>query len=125
MVEFRPQSEFPLLEEYRKHFSITPRTIFAYDEAIYANEGLPQHLIVHEQVHLRQQKKHGLDEWVKQYLTNTAFRLRMEVEAYKAQLASIKDREFRNHIKIESALTLSSSLYGNIVSKQEAMRLLS
>lgn len=121
---FRPQSEFPLLEEYRKVFDITDRTIFAYDNKIYANDELTPDLIVHEFTHWRQQNEIGLDKWVELYLTDNNFRLKMELEAYKKQLDSIKNREYRNKIRIESATNLSSQLYGNIISKEEAYTLL-
>jgi hypothetical protein len=123
-VYYDKQSNFPLLAEYAKLFDITDRTIFAYNNIIYSNYLLPKDLIVHEQTHFKQQEKYGLDNWVTKYLTDTKFRLDMEVEAYKAQLASIGDREIRNKIRIESVHNLSSPLYGGIISKEEARILL-
>ncbi len=114
------QVEFPLLDRYKEVFVITPNTIFAYDDTIYTNNELPPDLLIHEQTHLKQQKKYGLDAWVKMFLEDDNFRLKMEIQAYKAQLASIKDREFRLRIRMESARNLSSSLYGDIISYEEA-----
>ena len=119
-----PQSEFPLLKEYSRHFDITPKTIFAYDHKIYSNGNLPEHLIVHEQTHHKQQDKYGLDNWVEKYLNDNKFRLLMEIEAYQTQLKSIKDRNTRVKVAMESAKNLSSSLYGNIIDYKEALKVL-
>lgn len=120
----RPQSKFPLLEEYRKHFKITPQTIFAYDNCIYCNYDLPYDLLIHEQTHLEQQKRDGLDYWVTNYLNDPKYRLAQELEAYTAQLQSIKDRNWRAKIRMESATNLSSDLYGDMLSFQEALNML-
>lgn len=124
MVNYKPQAEFPLLDQYEKIFSITPYTVFAYNNIIYSDFILPPDLIVHEQVHFKQQEKYGLDNWVTKYLTDVKFRLEMEVEAYRNQLASIGDREIRNKIRIESVHNLASPLYGSIITKDEARQLL-
>ena len=123
-MNIRPQSEFPLIEEYAKHFKITENTIFAYDNAIYTNNDLPHHLIVHEETHLKQQERDGLDFWVNNYLKNEGYRLLQEIEAYKAQLASIPDRNARNLVRLESARNLSSALYANIISYEKALEML-
>lgn len=120
----KPQSQFPLMEEYKKVFEITKHTIFAYDGNIYTNDILPYHLIIHEETHLKQQDDFGLYNWVDNYLTSKEFRLKMEVEAYRKQLASIKNREFRNVVRLAVSKDLASSLYGNIVSYDDALKLL-
>lgn len=120
----KPQKDFPLIEEYKKIFDITENTIFAYGEDIYTDNLLPPDLMVHENTHLEQQKKYGLDEWVAKYLTDTQFRLQMEVEAYRNQLNSMNDREKRFHVKRECIKNLCSSLYGNIVTSEQARILL-
>lgn len=125
MVKQLPQAQFPLLEEYRKVFDITPETIFAYDDTIYCDYGLPNHLIIHEITHHEQQKRDGLEYWVEHYLTDPAYRLRMEVQAYKHQLQSITDRNNKARLRLLCAKDLSSSLYGNICTYDEALGLLS
>lgn len=120
----RPQAEFPLLEEYKKHFDITKKTIFALDEDIYTDYPLTSDLLVHELVHIRQQKEVGVKEWVYDFLYTPSKRLEYELEAYREQLASIKDRNHRNDIRRISAQQLSSALYGNIISYGEAFNLL-
>lgn len=120
MTNFKPQKDFPLLDRYKKRFAVTENTIFAYDDTIYCDEELPHHLIIHEETHLKQQKKVGLNEWVEKYLTDTNFRLRQEVEAYQNQLNSIRPGPVRVAIKQKIIKDLSSALYGNIITQTEA-----
>lgn len=122
---YKPQSEFPLLERYKEVFGVTPNTIFAYDKVIYCDYELPEHLQIHERRHLIRQQKIGVDEWVDKYLTDTQFRLNEEVIAYKEQLESVKNRSARHRLRIQCANDLASPLYGNIVTLQEAIKLLS
>lgn len=121
---FKKQSEFPLLEKYKDKFPINQFTIFAYDGSIYCDYPLPPDLVVHEKTHLKQQEKYGLDYWVDNYLNDDKFRLDMEIEAYRKQLASIKNREFRFRVKLDCIDSLTSGLYGNLLTKDEAKKLL-
>lgn len=123
-VTLKPQKEFPRIKEYKKIFPVTEKTIFAYDTVIYCNYALPEDLVTHETVHLKRQEEIGADVWVDKYLSDVSFRLNEELLAYRKQLQSIKDKEIRGLVKIESAKHLSSALYGNIVSFDDAMRLL-
>ncbi len=123
MTKIYPQNEFPLLEKYKEVFDVSDRTIFAYDHKIYFNGELPDHLIIHEQTHHKQQDEVGLDLWVEKYLTDVEFRLEQEVEAYRNQLQSV-NRNFRRKLLKIVAKDLASPLYGNIVSFKEAVRLL-
>ncbi len=117
-----PQNQFPLLEKYKNYFEIDENTIFAYDNKIYSNNELPNHLIIHEQTHHKQQDRDGLEYWVDNYLNNKEYRLTQEIEAYKNQLKSIKDRNDRAKVWQESARNLSSPLYGNLLTYQEALK---
>lgn len=123
-MEIKQQSEFPLLEEFKKHFQTTKDTIFAYDDVIYSNNQLSDDLIVHEMIHHKQQKRDGLKYWVRNYLEDHNYRLQQELEAYREQLKSIKDRNHRARIRLESAKSLSSALYGNICTYEQALNLL-
>lgn len=118
---FKPQSEFPLLETFRKHFPITYNTIFAYDDTIYTNNELPNHIIVHEVTHLKQQERQGLERWVTGYISIPQYRLEQELEAYRAELASIANREIRFKVMADSAKKLSSPLYGDLLTFNEAL----
>ena len=117
---FKLQNEFPNIELFKKHFPVTDRTIFAWDDTIYCNYNLPPDLIIHEQVHLKQQEKYGLDVWLEKYIDDEEFRLKMELQAYRKQLNSIKDREKRNGVRIRVSRDLGSALYNNIISFKEA-----
>ena len=121
---FKKQNEFPLILEYAKVFKITNKTIFAWDGCIYCDYELPDYLLAHEQIHLEQQETLGLESWLNGYLKDPQFRLDMEVEAYLEELDFIKDRNFRSKIRVESAKALSSSLYGNIINYEDALKLL-
>lgn len=118
----KPQSEFPLLEQYKRVFDITENTIFAYDGVIYSDYTLTKDLLVHEETHLKRQDKIGVDLWVSKYLSDPQFRLEEELIAYKAQLESIKDRGFRNAVRMDCATALSSDLYGGIITKDQAIK---
>lgn len=120
----KPQGEFPLLERFKEVFPVTPHTIFAYNHEIYCDYELPEHLIIHEQTHHKQQDRDGLDYWIDNYLKDPKYRAEQEIEAYKAQLESIKDRNHRTKVRIESARNLSSELYGNLLTFQEALTVL-
>lgn len=120
----KPQADFPKLEEFKKAFKITEKTIFAYDGVIYCNYDLTDDLIVHETTHHKQQERDGLDYWTEHYLNDPQYRLSQEIEAYKAQIQSIKDKNHQTKIKLQSAKTLASDLYGNLVTYQEALQLL-
>lgn len=123
-IKFKPQDEFPLVEEYRRVFPITKNTIFAYKDTIYANKPLPQDIIHHEYIHLLQQEHVGVEIWVYNFLNDPTFRLHQEVEAFKAQVDFIKDRNLKSKVRLECASVLSSGLYGNMISRETAMHLL-
>lgn len=123
-MEQKPQKEFPLLEEYQKKFKITLQTIFAYSPYIYHNYALSKDLIIHEQTHIKRQNEQGLDIWVHNYLNDDEFRLKEEIIAYLAQIWSIKDRNLRLKVRVRSAKDLSSALYGNIITYEEAFDIL-
>lgn len=121
----KPQKDFPLMARYKEAaFAITKYTIFAYNGDIYTDYSLPPWQLVHENRHLKQQEEIGLDLWVEQYLTDASFRLKMELDAFRTELASIKDRNKRFEIRMDASYTLSSDLYGRLVTRSEALRLL-
>lgn len=124
MILYLPQKSFPFIEEYKKVFNITENTIFAYNNVIYCDKPLLEHLVVHEMRHLKRQNKIGCDIWVTNYLRNPLFMLKEEVIAYLDQLDFIKDRNERDKLRIQCAKDLSSPLYGNICTYQEAYNLL-
>jgi len=87
---------------------------------------LPDHLMEHEKIHLKQQrysKLYAVWWWVK-YIFSKEFRFSQELEAYRAQYKYFCEnyhptgrKEFLNKI----AGDLSSPLYGNIIGYFEAI----
>lgn len=124
MATFDKQENFPLLDKFKQHFDIKKNVVFAYDGVIYTNYPLSDDLVVHESTHHRQQERDGLDYWVENYLNNNEYRLKQEIEAYQTQLRSIKDRNYKHLMKMKCAKDLSSSLYGNIITYNDAIRIL-
>lgn len=118
---FEPQENFPLLEKFKERFPIDSDTVFAYDNKIYTNQDLPEHLVIHEKTHHKQQERDGLEYWVENYLNDPKYRLEQEIEAYRAQIQSIKDRNYKTIVRYKSAKTLSSGLYGGLLTFQEAL----
>lgn len=126
-MEIKKLEEFPYLKDFKNRFKeINDRTVFVLPDIIFCDypELLPNHIVTHEKVHMKQQLKHGIDKWITQYLYDDAFRLEMEVEAYRAQIFSVKDREARNQIRLTCAKHLASELYGSIVTFQQALNVL-
>jgi hypothetical protein len=120
----KPQKEFPLWDEYAKHFALTEDTIFTLYPFIYTNNKLTPDLLAHENTHLKQQEKIGVKEWVRQFLEEPAQRIKIEAEAYKKQIQSIKGKQQQWKCRQWASQTLSSALYGNIISYQEAYNIL-
>src|ERR1035437_2139884 len=123
-ITIRPQADFPLMDAYKEKFEITDRTIFALGLDIYTNYPLTPDLLVHELCHLKQQERIGVKKWAYDFLENPQKRLEFELEAYRAQILSVKDRNQRDQIRRQSAIDLSSSLYGNIITRDQAFTLL-
>ncbi len=122
VIKYLKQADFPYLNDFLKKFRIDNQTVFAYDNTIFANHNLPPDIEIHELKHLERQNKIGADKWIKNYLERDSFRLSEELIAYQAQLQSIKDREFRNIVRLEAARNLSSELYGNLMEYSEALK---
>lgn len=125
----------PNIDEIRKHFSINPSVIFTYGDTIYSPNGrkLSVDLISHEEVHEKQQ---GDDPagWWRKYIDDVDFRIQQEAEAYGMQLRvytelnCIKGSRFREarffRFLNQLSINLSSPIYGNILSKEEAKQLI-
>lgn len=123
-MQLRPTVDFPFLKEYQEKFAVTDKTIYACFPDIYSNYPLTPDLYVHEMVHLKQQQEIGLTNWVYDFLEYPAKRLEYELEAYRAQIRSIKDRNHKTRVRFQSAQNLSSDLYGSIISFSDALELL-
>ena len=123
MIQILPLNKFRRLKEFSKYFRIDSNTVIAYDNKIYSNKELYPDVLTHEKVHLDQQEKYGLSNFTHKYLNDKKFRLEAEVQAFEAQLNSIKDEGLREAVLKDSILALTSGLYGR-VSTKEAEKLL-
>lgn len=102
--------------------------IIAYYPDIYCAIDIPEQKYVHEKVHLDRQKLMGVGEWWGRYLSDDAFRLNEEVLAYRVEVEWIKKnvvtRNERRYLLNKIYTDLSSYVYGHIVSKDKAKKLL-
>jgi hypothetical protein len=120
----------PNIEEIKKAFKLDGRNvIFTYGDVIF-NPGsnmIDLALMAHEQTHSIQQDGKP-EKWWERYLKDKEFRLSQELHAYQVQYRyyckEVKDRNQRYRFLTKIAGDLSSELYGNIISKSEAIRLI-
>jgi len=104
--------------------------IFTYGDTCYVpgkKGSISAHLKVHERTHVKQQGDDP-ESWWDKYLTDPKFRLSQEVEAYRRQYkyfcgvchSFCDQKDFMNKI----AGDLSSEIYGNLVTLDEAKELI-
>ncbi len=102
--------------------------IIAYEGKIHSKEVPEAQKWIHEEVHLKRQAEIGNEIWWKSFIESDQFRLEEEVLAYRAEVSflkkNIKNREVIFHMTRELALALSSDIYGNIISPQDALKML-
>lgn len=94
--------------------------VFTYGDTLYnvpKGYKLPDHLIVHESVHVRQQVDPA--EWWNRYITEPEFRVEQEIEAYGAQYRYFEehfaDRNARATFLFGLAKDLASPAYGSVI----------
>lgn len=101
--------------------------IFTYGNTIYNPSGsdISPALHAHEGIHCGRQGS-AIDEWWARYLVDVEFRLNEELlghrAEYRAFLATTRNRETHNHYLQQVAQRLSSPLYGNLLSMQQARK---
>lgn len=123
----------PIYDSIVRAFQVTPvNTVFTYGDTIYNPSGkpLPDHLIEHEKVHIKQQNGNDADAalWWGKFLRDPVFRLDQESEAYGVQYRyvhdQIQDRNRRAVALHTFAATLSGPLYNNCIGHTDAMALI-
>ena len=119
----------PIYDKVAAAFNIKDNrgVVFTYGNKLFVPGGerivLDKPLIKHEEVHARQQKEIGIDEWWEQFLVDPAFRLSQELEAYREQYRAMAALPFEtragylNHI----AGDLSGDMYGSMLTMDEAI----
>jgi len=118
----------PNIDAIRAVLSPPETAIYTYGDTIYtANTNLSPDLVHHEEVHERQQREMGVDKWWTRYLEDAEFRLSQEVEAYQEQYKYMQhnySRDQRRDVLAHIVRSLSSPMYGGLVSKELAKELI-
>lgn len=119
----------PNIEKIKRVFDLSDtKPVFCWGNIIYNPHNLPleMHIIVHEEVHEKQQEKIGVKKWWDKYLEDKDFRLSQEIPAYQAQyqfvMGIVKDRNKLARFLHLIASDLSGKLYGNMVQYNEAVQ---
>lgn len=120
----------PIYQQLHDKFGVEWESglIIAFDGKIHSSGEIDPQKVIHECQHLDRQAELGNEAWWNLYLDSDIFRFDEEVLAYVAEAKfikkNIKDRELRNKILIDVAKTFSSGMYGNLLTTQEALRIL-
>lgn len=132
MFEIKTSKEIPeIYHRLKTVFDIdwNDGVIIANGDTVHCKYEISPAKLVHESVHLKQQKKIGLSNWWEMYITMDSFRLEQEAEAYRKEYdflkKNIKDREYAYRLKRELARQLASKQYGGIINFNDAITLLS
>ncbi len=105
-------------------------TVFTYGTDIYTKYELDKPLFSHEFMHVCQQMSFegGPEAWWKAYFESDDFRLNQELECYQIQYHEskkfIKDKNQLFRYLRQLAILLSGPMYGNLLSTDEAMKLI-
>jgi hypothetical protein len=126
------QLNFPLFNKAKKVFKWgkdfdTKKLIFTYGDTFFCSNDLSPDLVAHEITHYFQQTRIGIKEWWNNYFKDADFRLDQELVAYRNQYEALKASKGEAHAKYKAGLmatTLSGQIYGEIVSYEEALRLI-
>lgn len=117
----------PNIETIRKFFNPPKGTYFTFGDTLYNPDNSPidKPLEEHEKMHMKQQKEYGKEKWWARYCVDAAFRLSQELPCYQVQYREgkklIKDKNQLMRWKVMLAKSLSSELYGNIITFQQAV----
>jgi len=117
-------NKFPYLKEFVAKFNPDiPNVIFVHKDTLYTRyTKLPLHILNHELTHMRQQEQVGIENWFKTYLTDDKKRLEWEIEAYKAERDCMRPGDWRHRLA-QVLPFLCGPMYGNMVTKEEALKL--
>lgn len=118
----------PNWNEITKHFPVEwDGVIVTYGDTIHCNKEIGPQKEAHESIHISYQLEMGVEEWWKKYFEDPNFRLLQETVAYLNEAKwiqdNIKDKNARFKKLNQIATDLSSPMYGNIISKEEAKTL--
>lgn len=119
----------PNIDELNKHFTLGPRMVATYGDTLH-NPGMgpiDRSVLAHEETHMRQQESVGGPKlWWKRFIADKPFRAHQEVEAYRNQYREakkyLKSRDQLARLLYEISGDLSGEQYGNLMTRNEAMR---
>jgi len=120
----------PNIDQIRLRFDLSGFTpVFAYGDCLYNPSGqdISPDLMAHEEHHAQQQKHYRVSDWWSRYLVDDSFRFHQELEAFGEQYKFIYnklDRHYRRQYLKEFAKQLSSKMYGNVTTKEQAEELI-
>lgn len=116
----------PNIEHIKAAFDIEGQSVvFTYGDTVYnpLKLPIPDHVLVHEAVHVKQQDGVGPERWWAMYIADPVFRLDQELQAYSAQYQYMKARCTNRQLSsflFALAQDLSGPMYGNILTHIEA-----
>ena len=119
----------PIMDRLEKAFGVKwgGTLVVAYGDTIYHTLPLDPSVIVHENVHLKRQDGKP-DQWYESYIRDPKFRFGEELLAYRAQYHFLKETtRDRNELArhwFRLAKDLSGKMYGEVVTHQEALKLI-
>lgn len=129
-VKIIPHQFPPNIDKITEAFGIVnPLAVFTYGDTIYNPGGgiIDSYLETHELIHQRQQTGDP-EGWWEAYLADPEFRLDQELEAYGAQYRHYcynkKDLGKQQEFLIRIANDLSGPMYGNLITFDEAIKLI-
>lgn len=104
-------------------------TLFCYGSTIFnpSNVKLTPADIAHESAHAARQAERGREEWWRRYLAEPQFRFEEELVAHRAEYACALERLKGNRLDDYVSMManrLSGLLYGRMVSREEALALI-
>lgn len=126
-IEHTPPPNYDEIKR-RLNVNFDDGLVFTYGDTIYTKRtDLLPDVIIHEQVHIKQQAL-SPSVWWNMYLNDWTFRYTQELEAYREQAKFIKkyilDRNARYKCISEVAQDFASPIYGPIISYDDAIKLL-
>jgi len=104
---------YPLLKLFFPAITFD-RVIITFNGVVYSKNELTERQIVHEQVHIEQQRRDKF--WLIKYIFSKRYRYELELSAYKKEWSVYHTEADR------MAHLLSSPLYGNVVDYYEAFK---
>lgn len=118
----------PNFREIQQAFNVRGQpVIFAYGSVVYnpSKIRVPEHLLIHERVHLHRQGDDPADWW-RRYIDDPRFRLDEEIPAHVAEYRAMKvyDGPESSRWLDMIAERLASPLYGSLIDRAKARALL-